>query len=189
MRQPLLLVSLYPIALLVLSAVHALWPQRDGPLALSQIFAPHLFLPLVLLLPLALVRGARLLRLALSAAAIVALVRFGPGVLSLPVAETPGATRIAVATWNVEAGQGRVEALADAVPQPDGSPAGALVGLQELSPDQADAILADPALQERFPYRILEPHGNVLGMGLLSSYPILDQGSSFAPAHIWALLD
>lgn len=49
----------YAAVLLLLSALHFLAPQRDGPLALSQVFAPHLFLPLALLFPLAVLRGRR----------------------------------------------------------------------------------------------------------------------------------
>ena len=44
----------YPALLVVLTLVQVVAPQRSGPLALSQVFAPWLFLPLLFLLPFAL---------------------------------------------------------------------------------------------------------------------------------------
>jgi transposase len=41
----------YPVVLTVLTAVQLAAPQRDGPLALALVFAPWLFLPLLALLP------------------------------------------------------------------------------------------------------------------------------------------
>src|SRR5918999_254548 len=86
-----LVASAYPAALLLLSALHVVAPQRHGVLALTQILAPHLFVGLIPVLSLLLWPPARwgpLPLLSLSAA-LVAAVRFGPGLVSWPASETP----------------------------------------------------------------------------------------------------
>src|SRR6476469_6722409 len=96
----LALLSLYPLALLGLSLVHWLAPQRAGPLALSEVLAPFLFLPLLALLPFTLLRGAGPLRGLLLLCAVVYGVRFLPHIaLAAPQAD-PAAFHIDVMSWN-----------------------------------------------------------------------------------------
>ena len=60
---------------------------RAGPLALTAVLAMHLALANLALVPLALRRDARPLRIALMALAVVSIVRFGGEWISFPRAE------------------------------------------------------------------------------------------------------
>src|SRR3954452_24095535 len=95
------LLVLYPMALLVLSLVNALDPKRAGLLALSEVFAPYLFLPLVLIAPFALLRGAGLLRVMLLICVVVFCVRFPPRLVAAAPQATPGAIHLSAMQWNV----------------------------------------------------------------------------------------
>src|SRR5689334_18468382 len=102
------LVLLYAGLLLGLSLLQAGWPQRAGLLALSEVFAPYLFAPLLVLWPLALPRGRRAVRVALLACAVVFGVRFLPlhfAQAQAPAGQTP---TLRVLQWNVREG-GRPE--------------------------------------------------------------------------------
>ena len=160
------------LVVLALALVNVLQPQRDGFLALTQVFAPYLSLALLLFLPLALLRGsrARLLRMLLLACTVVFVVRFVPGMVALPRDADPGALQVPVSTWNLELGQADPAIVVDTIRE---MPAG-LVGLEELTPRHADAIAADPAIRSLFPYQVLKPRGGSTGLGLLSSWPIED---------------
>jgi endonuclease/exonuclease/phosphatase (EEP) superfamily protein YafD len=179
------LAALYPMALIVMSVVHAVAPQRSGPLAISQILAPHLFLLVVLLVPLAFVRRARALRIALLVAVAVFAVRFGAGAWSLPASREATATTITVVTWNLLV-NGRD-------PAPDvarlRSTDASVIALQELSFPMARRIAADPEIAARFPHRVLEPRPGVLGMGILSAFPIVEAEHVEDPPAISARLE
>src|SRR5688500_5479619 len=79
-HRPLLtgLALAYPVLLIGLVLLHGALPQRSGLTALSQVFAPYLFLPLLLLLPLALRRGTWVLRAALVVCLLVGAWRYLP---------------------------------------------------------------------------------------------------------------
>lgn len=157
---------------LLLSVINVLQPQRNGVLALTQVFAPYLFLALLVFLPLCLLRGAssRVLRILMVACAVVFVVRFVPGTVALPRAADPAALRVPVTSWNLELGQVDPAVVVETIRQ---MPAG-LVGLEELTPGHAEAIAADPAIRLTFPYQVLKPRGGSTGLGLLSSWPIED---------------
>jgi vancomycin resistance protein VanJ len=164
----LLAAALYPAALLALTVIHVISPQRSGPLALSQIVAPHLFAAALLLIPLAVVRGARLLRLLLFAALLVAVARFGDEFVSFGGPTPAAGDALTALTWNLEAGSVRGDQLLSVVGGTDAS----VVALQELTPEQASLLEADARVSARFPHRLLAPRSGVLGIGLLSAYPI-----------------
>ncbi len=180
-----LLATLYPLGLVAISVIHAILPARSGPLAISQILAPHLFLVALLLVPLATLPGTRILRMALLAAVTVFAIRFGSGAISLPVAPAEGGRRDVVATWNLLADGRDDSRTMGALRALDAS----LVGLQELSERMAGAIEADVALIARYPYRVMAPRPGVRGMGLLSAYPVLASGQLADPPLLWATLD
>jgi vancomycin resistance protein VanJ len=167
--------------------VHLAAPQRSGVVALSQIIAPHLFLGLVPLLALLLWPPARrgpLPILWLGAASVAAL-RFGPGLVSLPATETPGAPRLTVTSWNLEAGGPAVDVVL-ATLQASGS---SVIALQELTPAHADPIAADRRLADLYPHQVLRPRDGSFGMGLLSAFPILEDETGADPAVIRVRLD
>jgi vancomycin resistance protein VanJ len=160
------------LCVLVLAAINIFQPRRDGPLALTQVFAPQLSLALLVFLPFALAGGsrARLLRVLLVACAVVFVIRFVPGTVALPRSADPDALQIPVSTWNLELGEADPAVVVETIRE---MPAG-LVGLQELTTRHRDAIAADPAIRLKFPYQVLKPRGGSTGLGLLSSWPIED---------------
>ena len=165
------------VAVLAISVINVLQPQRDGYLALTQIFAPYLFLGLLVFLPLCLVRGtsARWLRFLMLLCAVVFVIRFVPGTVALPRAADPGALQVPVTTWNLKQGEPDPAVVVETI---RAMPAG-VVALEELTPRHAEAIAADPAIHLLYPYQVLKPRGGSDGLGLLSSWPI-DDGWTFS---------
>jgi endonuclease/exonuclease/phosphatase family metal-dependent hydrolase len=164
-------VLLWAAIVLTLSVLNVAFPQREGPMALSQVFAPFLFIPLVLFAPLLLLRSiGQLTRVVLVVCALVFVVRFAPGWVAMPPAAGASAG-IGVTSWNLELGTGDpdrvVEGLRLAEP--------GIIGLEELTPQHARAIARDPELKERFPYRSFHPQDGSQGLGIMSSYPFLEE--------------
>lgn len=152
---------------------------EDGPLGVLQIVAPHLAILGIVLLPLCLVEPRRA-SLAIAALLIASVgVRFGDDWVSLPPVTPPdGASRLEVVTWNLEAGS---RSGSSTVAFLRANPAD-VIGLQELEPGTAAAIQADPGLVARYPYRALEPLEGVVGLGILSRYPLSAPRFDLQPA-------
>lgn len=181
--------ALYPLALLALTLALFLARPRVGPLALALVFAPYLFLPLLLLIPAALGRGRRLLRTGLAGAGAAFLI-VSPPALNLspdPAAAPPPAVR--ALSWNMYVGGASAEQLRAVVAAraPD------IVALQEV---EWEAIASDNELMARYPYRLLSPAETAPGMALLSRHPIVEadvpdlSGAEWdMPRLVWARLD
>lgn len=178
-------------AMLMLHLQQVVAPQRNGPLALAQIGAPHLTLLCLFALPLVFARvtgqpslrvARRWLRVALVAGLAVGVVRFGPGLVSFPMASVTGASELTLTSWNLYFGQPSdvtvTGVLRDARTD--------LIGLQELRPPHAGLLATDPVLRETHPHRILLPDAGTLGVGLLSRYPMLESGALTTPPTVWA---
>jgi endonuclease/exonuclease/phosphatase family metal-dependent hydrolase len=145
---------------------------------LSEVFAPYLFLPLLLLVPFVFMRGAAVLRVMLFVCAVVYGVRFPPKLISAAPPQTPGAINLSVMNWNVRAG-GDYEALVGMLSD---RPA-AIVGLVEAD---WHTLSADPEIARVYPYRWgVQAGGPVTGQALLSVYPIIQQGIVDTPADVW----
>ncbi len=182
----LLVGATYPAAVTVLLLALPVVQPRDGPAALAAVLAMHLAIASLVLIPVALHRAARPLRLALIALAVVSAVRFGDEWVSVPPARAADPTAaIHVLSWNLEYGARPGEAAVAGLRDLDLD----VVALQELSPNHALAIEADDDLQRRFPYRELVPLEGVFGMGLLSAYPIVHAVVANDPPTIEAVLD
>jgi len=151
---------------------------EDGPLGVLQIFAPHLALFGLLLVVICLFERRTRSAVAVLALALVVGLRFGGDWVSLPATAPSGSTNLDVATWNLEVAS---RPGVDSVAFLHGRPAD-IVALQELRPETAAAIEADPALVERYPYRVLVPLDDFWGMGLLSRLPILASQYEHDPA-------
>lgn len=181
--------SLYPVALLALTAVMLVAPQRTGLLALAQVFAPFLFLPLLLLVPFALARQATGLRVLMLLSVLV----FGARHVPLPAfgaaGEPPAGPRISVLSWNVFIGNRRYDDFREVLLQ---RPADVVV-LQESGWD----VLGDDAeVAGIYPYRLTDADDVPPGMALLSVYPVLAHGTLDGerslfdiPRLLWARLD
>ncbi len=188
--------SAWAIAVVAVSIITVIAPQRDGWLALAEVGMPFLFvsvlpfvLPALLSVPSAAGRHARgwraVLRVSLVIAVAVAVIRFGPVWFSMPPGDVTGAT-VGVTSWNLETGQ----ADPTAVVQEIRDVSTGVVGLVELARRDADPIRADAQIRARFPYQLLFPRDDSLGMGLLSSYPIVESGRiADDPPVVWARLD
>lgn len=155
----------YPAALVVLTTGQLAAPQEDGPLALAQVFAPWLFLPLLALLPHAVLLRDRVLVAALAVCALLFTVHVGPDyVPSGRSAPDGAATRLTVTSWNVLLTNTRAAVVAG-VRAADSD----VVGLVELTPRQAAALTADPVVTARWPHRVVVPEQ---GRALLSKRPV-----------------
>lgn len=165
-----------------LLAVHIFLPQRSGVLALTQVFEPYIVLTgLVACVFAVRVPGAPA-KIAVAVLVVASLLRYVPGWLSFP---GPGVgTELGVMTWNLELGGDAGERALEALRKTDAG----LVGLQELQPAAAAAIQADADMSERWPNRVLAPEGGSLGIGLLSTYPILESQTSADPPMIRAVV-
>ena len=177
----------YPVLLVLLTAVQVLAPRRSGPLALAQVFAPWLFLPLLFLLPFALSLRDRALTGALALALLAFGLRVGPDWSPSPETAGPGSVPVRVVSWNVLLSNSTAE-VRDAVRGVDAD----VVGLVEVTPRQAATLRADPELTARYRTVLLRPEA---GRALYSRYPLLDSGVLADPhgrpgsALLWARLD
>ncbi len=174
----LVVATAYPVGLLLLMAVHLTMPQREGILALSQIFAPYLFLPLLPLLPLALLRGAVPLRIALLLCAVAFGLRYVPRLSSPTVVVMPGAIQITALSWNVKGG---------------GDPASIRQMLLSKQPDIAAfeeidwrPLQTDEELVRLYPnFFVQPPYDTTSGIVLLSKFPMSEAGVPQIDPSLW----
>jgi len=161
---------------------------ESGRLVVLQILSPHLAVLCLLLVPVAILARSRSLALALVVVLALFLYRFGSDWISLPSVGTSvgaqGGQALKVATWNLEAWS---RPGSDAVAMLAAHP-GDVVALEELTPDVAAAIAADPGLRQQYPYQALNPDAGVLGIGILSRYPISAPTYAQFPARLEARL-
>jgi vancomycin resistance protein VanJ len=174
----------YPFAVATLLLVAAIVAPRHGPFALAIVLGAHLAIGAVLLLPLAVMRGSGWLRAGLLALLVVGVPWFGGEWLSVP-ASAPATPRLAVLSWNLERGARAPEDTVAAL-RAQGAQ---VVAVQELTSDHARAIDADAELVRRYPYRILRPRDDFLGIGLLSTFPISASQPFDDPAGIEARVE
>ncbi len=183
----LLLAGIAVLALVEVVINVVLRPQV-GPPALLAAFEPHLLaigavcgaLALLLTINERTPQASRI-RVVAIAVIVVALVRVGgewwsPGDNRARGEPSPVETRLTVLSWNLESESKSPQDVVDGILdvrrplRPD------VVALQELTPDVAAALDASEEIDQRFPYRILEPRDGVRGMGILSSIP-LEEGA------------
>jgi vancomycin resistance protein VanJ len=179
------LLAVVPLALVLFAALAAALSPRSGPLALGLVFEPQLFIAVgVVLVPVALLARARVLSAALLVVVVAGGALFGSDWISLPGS---GAARhdLTVMTWNVQYG---TRTPAENVAQLQGVTAD-IIALQEVEPDAAAAIDADPTLKARFPYRALTPRVGAWGLAILSRYPIENVDRAFPPAVLELTVD
>lgn len=167
-----LIVGLYLAALACYLILRLLFGDRFWWLSLLNTFSYLLFLPLLILLPVALLFGMRRSALRLIPLAFVGGLWFAPYYLpkSLPA---PDGQTLRVLTFNV---WGRNRSMEAAMEWINNSRADVVL-LQEVIPFYADRAL--PVLFERFPYRLSQndgqrydgaPNANIT----LSRYPIVE---------------
>ena len=172
-------------AIAIVELAVAILAPEGGPLGVLQIVAPHLAIVGLVLIPFALLVRRPPAGWVAVALLVITVARFGGDWLSLPASAPADSIRLDVATWNVEVDSRSGVTTAEFLR----GTAADVIGLQELQPDTAAAIDADLALRARFPYRVLVPRRDVIGLGLLSRYPIVASAFSLDPAIQQATLD
>ncbi|MFV9504338.1 MAG: endonuclease/exonuclease/phosphatase family protein [Oscillochloridaceae bacterium umkhey_bin13] len=176
-RRRDLFFALYPLGLLGLTLGLLVTPQASGPFALAKVFAPWLFVPLLLLLPLALLRGMFLLRLGLVAAIVTFLIVYPPA-LTRPPLLAPTTPQLTVLSWNLFVGEVSPAALRNAVARYDPD----VVLLQEAL---WEPVAADASLLAAYPHQLLHPSTTAPGTLILSRYPIEAAGVPELPGAAW----
>ena len=182
-RSRLELLALVWVAVVVaLVGVHVLLPQRFGAFALSQILEPYIVVT-GLIAGVVAFRTPRLVNRALLLVALaIVLARYLPAVASFPPA--PGSHSLQVSFWNIEAGNDDERRVLTGVASSNAQ----LIGLAELQPEGA-ASLERSEQGQRFASNAFFPDASVLGIGLLSQYPILEQETSSDPPYMRAVVD
>lgn len=164
------------------SPLYRFLPRR-GPLALIRLFGPYLFSLLMLVFVRARWRHWLLLRpllLSVVAGNVAQLAR-----RRSDGRPTPGARTFSVMSWNILFERLQSDAMIRFLAT---GPAD-VVALQESTADHVRELSTEQALFHMYPHRIIWGYGYGAGMGLLSRYPILEQGRLDVPPLLWARLD
>lgn len=177
-------VAYYPLVAATALVFLPDFDQRVGPLALATILVPYLAIAALLLAPVAIVRPVPPLRAGLVLLALAMVLGLGREWFSLPT-EVPTGDLLRTATWNLEldarSGEDAVRGIRDLDVD--------VIALQELGPEHVQAINSASDMTDRYPARELRPDQGVLGIGLLSRYPIVRVGHYSQPSTIEAVLD
>ncbi len=183
--SPLLVALAVLASALVLTALVV--RPRTGLLTLVSTFEVHVLAVATLAALVGLLgslsggRGRAWIRLLALGVLVLAVVRLGDELWSPAPDAAMGAagttTELRVLTWNLELGSKAAAPSVQGIAAIDAD----VVALQELTPDVAAAIEADPTLRARYPYRILEPDPGVDGLGLLAKRPLVTRGLEREP--------
>lgn len=164
------------------SPLYRLLPRR-GPLALIRVFGPYLFPLVVLMFASTRLRHARRLRPFLLAVAVAAVARVARR--RIAPRPTPGARSFSVMSWNILFDNPRSDAVRHFLAT---GPAD-VVAVQELTAEHVEAFATDQALCRMYPHRVIWGYGIGGGMGLLSRFPILEEGRLDIPPVLCVRLD
>jgi vancomycin resistance protein VanJ len=155
---------LYSIALVALTVVWTLNLYQRWWLTLASMFAILLFLPLLLLIPAALLIRSWGLRAAAAITLAAFLALFGSRLLP-PATPASGGAALRVMTFNHLFRNQRVDAIITAIRSQNAD----VVALQELSQPVASAIMHE--LRGTYAYQYLRPSDTQQGLGIISRYP------------------
>lgn len=168
-RLVVLASNAYVAALLLLVALHRIWP--DGPwwVRLTAYALPYLFLPLIAFLPLVLLSRSRWAKVLICVPCLLFLLLYGHLFVPHLASASPGGdATLKVMTYNVTTGDPGVDEILAIIEdeRPD------VVALQELPQEVAEAA---GDLKAEYPYQALHPTSNPYeGCGVLSRFPILE---------------
>jgi vancomycin resistance protein VanJ len=186
-RVCIALIWLYSITVGMWWGLHNWLGDSVWWLALINIFAPYLFLPIVLLLPACLFCRSRLCWVAVLPGLIFAGL-YGHLFLpnqSIPIIAVTGTTTadpsLTIMTFNIW-GHSRSHETARVILDND-SPD--IVAIQELTPQMAKIL--EEEVTEKYPYQILDTQTLYGGMGVLSRYPLTKVASSNLAHPDWRI--
>ena len=166
------------VAIALVEAALALVRPGDGLFAILQVLSPHLAIAGLVVLPFVALLGGRGAWLAAVLFAVVVLARFGGEWLSVPPRAPADAVPITVVTWNLEVNSRPPADTVALLRQQDAD----VIALQEIQPRVERAIEADEALTSAYPYRRFAARNDVLGLGVLSRFPIESDAVELGPA-------
>ncbi|NJO84429.1 MAG: hypothetical protein HC828_17745 [Blastochloris sp.] len=156
---------LYSIGIVALTVLWAIQPHRSWWLALSNIFAVYLFVPLVMFVPLAWLVRSIGLRVAVGTVLAVFLALFGARFVP-PLPKADDGLRLRVVSYNHLYSNRHIDAVIEAIRTQDAD----IVALQELSRPVTEA--AKQRLADEYPYQWMLPAEADHGQGILSRYPL-----------------
>lgn len=191
--KALIIITLcYLLVIDVLLLADTIFPQREGILALVDIFAPYLFVPLLFLLPLLLWRFTAILRVVFVFGLVFFSLWCPPRFGGPTTDQTVGAQEVRALTWNFRGRNKRDGYLRGIINLKDPN----IVALQEADANGLD-LATD--IQQKYPYHLYQQDEVPPGEALLSQYPILEHGILQAadnsravwdiPRVMWARLD
>ena len=134
----------------------------------NDVGAPLVFLPVPLLLALALIWRSRTLGVAVAVAALAFALVFRSALLPVAPAVISG-TPLRVMTYNQLFDNPQPEAVVETIRRQQAD----IVAIQELSPSVMAAVQRD--LSASYPYQWLEPDDGASGLGLISRFPFAQQ--------------
>jgi vancomycin resistance protein VanJ len=173
--------TIYGLGVTVLALLWSFASNAHWSIAFSNIFASSFFLPLLLLVPAALLLRSHWMYLATGVPLVVFLALFGPRFVPR-LGPRPVGTTLRVATFNQLFVNSNTDGMLAAIRAENAD----VVALQELVPPVAEAM--QRTLKTIFPYQILSPANNVGGVGLLSRYPLEPADRVDGAAGQWAIL-
>jgi len=173
------IVWLYAASVVLWFLLHAWLGDTVWWLALLNAFAPFLFVPLVLILPIALISRRRALWMGVVPPLAILLFLYAPLFLPAgPGASTGEGKPITIMSFNVW-GYSRSRETAHAIL--DGGPPDIVV-LQELAPEMAEVLLEE--MGDIYPYHVVSIGARAYGEGVFSRYPLTELDSaSLADPH------
>jgi vancomycin resistance protein VanJ len=158
--------TLYCIGIIVLAALWSFAPNAHWTITFSNIFAANFFIPLLLLVPAALLLRLRWMSVVTALPLVVFLALFGARFVPHVGAAVAGGTMLRVATFNLLYANANLDDQLEAIRAEHAD----IVGLQELVSPVAEAMQRN--LKAIYPYQMLYPSSGVGGVGLLSRYPL-----------------
>lgn len=168
-------ISLYLLALVIHLVLRLVLEDRFRLLAVANLITPFYFLPLVVVIPLALVAGMRRIALAAGILALVGVIAYGPRFVPRTTLAA-GDTTLNIASWNVYRRNAKVDEIIQWIHGQDAD----VVLLQEVPRLQIEHIMS--GIEAYYPYSyVREPSDG--GMIALSRLPIL-HAESFALSDV-----
>ncbi|QPC84301.1 endonuclease/exonuclease/phosphatase family protein [Phototrophicus methaneseepsis] len=167
-RLLILIMAVYLVFVVAYSVLRLIFADQLWWVALLHNLAPYYFLPLVVVLPLALLLRARRLAGVALILAIVGGVWLVPRMLPAAPPDVPYGTEFDLITMNVYPHNERLDRVLDWLRVQDAD----VVLLQELDTEASPEFLA--ALEDRYPYQAFDTY-NTLTHGILSKYEILER--------------
>jgi len=157
--------------------LHALFGDRWWWLFLPNSFAVYFFFPLPVILAIALLAQRRETWLGFGVALVLGVYLFGG--LFLPKFHAAGASSptLTVMTYNLLGFNENREGIVAVLRTSNAD----VIALQELNPSVAESIQRD--LAGEYPYQALDPQFGVVGLGVISRYPLHPAGQTLPGAN------